>query len=152
MTNKLETMMRQVGRELRDLQVAWIFKVPEEMQQTPCDFFGYTRTGRAILLECKMVRSTSLKVGNSPGLSPHQWMELEEAHRAGAVSLIAWAAGGSVAVFPWHEAANAAEGRRSIRWADVPDWSKRVFTKDGLLSAVRVALPVTPTTLVFTTK
>lgn len=145
MTNKLETMLRQVGRELRDLQVAWIFKVPEEMQQTPCDFFGYTRTGRAILIECKMVRSTSLKVCGQPGLSAHQWMELEEAHRAGAVSLIAWAAGGSVAVFPWQEAAAAAEGRRSIRWVDVPSWSKQPFTDEGLMAAVRQALLASPT-------
>lgn len=139
MTNKLETMMRQVGRGLRDLQVAWIFKVPEEMQQTPCDFFGYTRTGRAILLECKMVnRASGLPVGNSPGLSPHQWMELEEAHRAGAVSLIAWACGEMVAVFSWPEAREALGERRSIRWVDVP-W-KTPFVLPTLRASVQRAV------------
>lgn len=136
MTNKLETMMRQVGRELRDLQVAWIFKVPEEMQQTPCDFFGYTRTGRAILLECKMVQRASLPIGNSPGLSPHQWMELEEAHRAGAMSMIAWARGEEVAVFRFSLANELLGDRRSIRWDHIPPQWKRTFDERDLLQVV----------------
>jgi hypothetical protein len=39
MANKLELLLRKAGRELADYQVARIFKVPEEMSQTPCDFF-----------------------------------------------------------------------------------------------------------------
>lgn len=138
MTNQLETMMRKVGRDLRDQQQAWLFKVPEEMQQTPCDFFGYTRQGRAILLECKQVKGTALKVGGQPGLSGHQWVELEDAHRAGAISLIVWACHEMVAVFSWADAAQALGERKSIPWSAVPH--KHAFYPIGLLTAVRRAL------------
>lgn len=132
MSNKLETLMRKCGRILRDQQIATLFKVPEEMQQTPCDFFGYTRSGRAILVECKMVKRTALPIGNDPGLQPHQWCELEDAHRAGALSLIAWApAPGTVAVFSWAQAAQWAAGRASIPWKAIPTCLMRDMTEGG---------------------
>jgi hypothetical protein len=82
MTNALELLLRKAGRELADHQVCRFFKVPEEMQQTPCDFFGYTKIGRAILIEAKWVHRTNLPINCSPGLLPHQWNELEAANKA----------------------------------------------------------------------
>jgi hypothetical protein len=142
MSNRLETLMRKCGRILQDQQIARLFKVPEEMQQTPCDFFGYTRTGRAILIECKMVKRTALPIGDSPGLQPHQWCELEDAHRAGALSLIAWSPSPeAVAVFSWAQAAQWAAGRASIPWKGIPTALHRDLTDMGAASLLSWWLP-----------
>lgn len=88
--NKLERRLRAIGRMMSDAQVARFWKVPEEMTQTPCDFFGYDAKGRAILIEAKSVDRPRLPVGCSPGLLTHQWNELCDAHRAGALALVVW--------------------------------------------------------------
>lgn len=121
MTNKLELVLRKAGRELADWQVARFFKVPEEMAQTPCDFFGYTAIGRAILIEAKMVNKTSLPIGDSGhhGLASHQWNELADANRAGALSLIAWARGDICAVISFDVALALAQDRKSIPWEKI---------------------------------
>jgi hypothetical protein len=119
MSNKLEILLRRAGRELADYQVARFFKVPEELAQTPCDFFGYTVIGRAILIEAKMVERPSLPIGNDPGLQPHQWNELADANRAGALSLVCWARGGICATLSFDLAAKLAEDRRSIPWEKI---------------------------------
>lgn len=119
MTNKLESDFREIARKLYDLQVAYLFKVPEEYHQTPCDFFGHTINGRAILVECKQVNAPSLKVGGKPGLAPHQWIALRQAHRCGAISLVVWQRGSEVVVVPYSVCEVLAEGRRSIPWSDV---------------------------------
>ena len=121
MTNKLEALLRKAGRELMDHQVARIFKVPEEMTQTPCDFFGYEVGGRAILIEAKMVERPALPVGNSPGLRAHQWNELLDAHRAGALALIAWSRGNVCKVIDMALAVKLSEGRASIPWSSIDD-------------------------------
>jgi len=142
MSNRLETLMRKCGRILQDQQIARLFKVPEEMQQTPCDFFGYTRTGRAILIECKMVKRTALPIGNSPGLLPHQWCELEDAHRASALSLIAWSPMPDlVAMFSWAQAAQWAAGRASIPWTLVDPRFTQPMTEGGVENLLRMWLP-----------
>lgn len=104
MGNKLESMIRKAARALEDRQLAMIWKVPEEMQQTPCDFFGFTSQGRAILIEAKMVNRPRLPVGKSPGLLPHQWHALRSAHRAGALSFIIWMMGDLFSIIQYHEA------------------------------------------------
>lgn len=116
MANKLELLLRRAGRELADHQVARFFKVPEELSQTPCDFFGYTAIGRAILIEAKMVERTSLPIGDSPGLQPHQWNELADANRAGALALICWARGDQCATLSFDLAEKLSQDRRSIPW------------------------------------
>jgi hypothetical protein len=120
-SNKLELILRKVGRELADYQVARFFKVPEEFAQTPCDFFGYTACGRAILIEAKMVNAPSLKVAGEPGLSAHQWNELCDANRAGALALICWSRGAVVKTFGIDMATMASKERRSIPWDAIPD-------------------------------
>jgi hypothetical protein len=119
--NKLESLLRKAGRELADWQVCRLFKVPEEMQQTPCDFFGYTPAGRAIMIEAKMVSRPRLPLGQAPGLSVHQWNALREAHRANCLALIAWQRGGTIAVFDVDMAIVLSTGMRSIPWQKIQE-------------------------------
>lgn len=119
MPNKLELMLRKAGRELADYQVARLFKVPEEMTQTPVDFFGYTAEGRAILVEAKMVNRSSLPIGVSNGLAPHQWCELLDANRANCIALICWARNGICATITMDMAVELTMGRKSIPWKEI---------------------------------
>jgi penicillin-binding protein-related factor A (putative recombinase) len=118
MTNKLEADFRAVARQLYDLQVAYIFKVPEEMQQTPCDFFGFTTNGIAILIECKQVNRNALPIGVSNGLAPHQWIHLRQAHRCGTHAFLIWRRAEETAVLPFSVCLELTEGRKSIAWSD----------------------------------
>ena len=145
MSNALELLLRKAGRELADYQVARIFKVPEEMQQTPCDFFGYTPIGRAILIEAKQINATSLKIGSNPGLSIHQWNELEAANKAGALSLICWARGDECATLSFDLAAKLAEGRRSIPWGKIEKKFLRPMSGEAChLALLDHWLPISP--------
>lgn len=120
MGNKLESLIRYTGERLREHQAAHVFKVPEELQKTPVDFFGYTASGRAILIEAKMVDRLSLPIGTSNGFRPHQWNELLDANRANCIALIAWMRKGIVAVIDMDQALSYSEGRRSIPWKSIP--------------------------------
>lgn len=121
MTEKLEILLRKAGRELADYQVARIFKVPEEWARTPCDFFGYTSSGRAILIEAKEVSRASLPIGCSPGLKVHQWEALMEANRANCLALLCWACGDTCATMTMDMVVELSKGRRSIAWKDIPE-------------------------------
>lgn len=121
MSNKLEEYLRRAGRELADYQVARFFKIPEEMQQTPCDFIGYTVHGRAILIEAKMVERPSLPINCEPGLSAHQWNELCDANKAGALALICWARQSVCATLTMDMALKLADGRASIPWRKIEE-------------------------------
>ena len=121
MPNKLELLLRKAGRELADHQICRFFKIPEEFAQTPCDFIGYTAIGRAILIEAKMVNSPSLKIASEPGLSAHQWNELHDANRAGAIALICWSRGDVCKTFGIDMATMASKERKSIPWDAIPD-------------------------------
>lgn len=101
--------------------MAYLFKVPEEMTTTPCDFFGYTKDGRAILLECKEVARASLPISCSPGLAPHQWNALRDAGRANCISLICWLRKGVLATIDIDMAVSLSQNRRSIPWKDIPE-------------------------------
>ena len=116
----LEALLRMAGRRLAEHQTAYIFKVPEEMTTTPCDFFGYTRTGRAILIEAKEVQRSSLPIGNSPGLATHQWNALCDAGRANCIALICWMREGVIATIDIDMAIELARGRRSVPWKAIP--------------------------------
>lgn len=142
MQNKLELILRHVGRDLAQHQVARFFKVPEELQWTPCDFFGYTSCGRAILLEAKMVNRQSLPIGNEPGLQVHQWNELLAANRAGALALIAWAVGDTVATISIDMAIAYSEGRKSIPWKAIPDHYRRRLNMADRLQILDQWLPL----------
>jgi hypothetical protein len=123
--------------------VARFFKVPEEMTQTPCDFFGYTAVGRAILIEAKQVTRTALPIGNSNGLQAHQWNELSDANRAGALALICWAQDGLCAAITMDMAAVLSEGRRSIPWSAIDGrFKKSMRGKDAHLRLLEHWLPI----------
>jgi hypothetical protein len=119
---KLELRLRDVFRQLYDQQVAFVFKVPEALQQTPCDFFGHTRAGRAILIEAKQVKRSCLPVGGSPGLAPHQWLALRQASACGAHSFVVWQNGDLIVPMDFASAATASSGRKSIPW----EWAKNM--------------------------
>ncbi len=121
MGNKLELLIRKAGRCLRDHQVAVLRKIPEEFQQTDCDFYGYNVTGRAILVEAKMVSRPSLPIGKSPGLAGHQWMALCDANAANVLALICWMKGDTIATFDIDMAKSLMAGRLSIPWDSIPD-------------------------------
>lgn len=116
MGNELEVLIRKAGRLLADHQVARLYKIPEEMQRTPCDFMGFTATGRAILIEAKHVHKTSLPVNGPPGLRPHQFVALNEANKAGAISLLCWAQKNVCAVLSWDVVLALKADRVSIPW------------------------------------
>lgn len=143
MSNRLEILLRKAGRELADYQVARFFKVPEELTQTPCDFFGYTAIGRAILIEAKMVERTYLPIGKEPGLAAHQWCELADANRAGALALICWARGGICATISFDIAASLAVDRRSIPWEKIEKkYHRSLSGSDCHLALVDHWLPI----------
>ncbi len=119
MPKTLEGLLREAGRLLADWQTAFIFKVPEEWQTTPCDFFGHTSEGRAILIEAKEVNRTSLPIGCEPGLAVHQWNALCDANRANCIALICWAREGVCATLTMDMAIELSDGRRSIPWKKI---------------------------------
>lgn len=126
MTNQLELEMRDLARRLYDEQIAHIFKVPEAMQQTPVDFFGFTRRGRAILIECKQVNRAYLPIGTSNGLAAHQWNALDLAHNCGAVSLIVWRRGDYTDVIEWDIFKLRRGDRKSIPWEAGGNWEEQI--------------------------
>lgn len=133
MSNSLESRIRRVGRLLHDHQVAYIFRVPDEFTTTPCDFFGFTACGRAILVEAKQVARTSLPISQSPGLAPHQWNALLDAWRANCLALIAWQRGETVSVFDMDIATELSRGRKSIPWDQIPQKFKHPKGESDLL-------------------
>lgn len=118
-TNELELLLRESGRRLADHQVGRFWKFPEEATNTPCDFMGFTSIGRAILIEAKQVERTSLPLGKKPGLTVLQWNSLNEANRAGALSLICWARGDLCATIDMDIALHLSSGRLSIPWEKI---------------------------------
>ena len=144
MPNKLEILIRSAGRLLADHQTARLFKVPEEMVSTPCDFFGYTNIGRAILLEAKMVNRPALPVGVAPGLTKFQWNELRNANRAGALSLISWCRGLTVATISFDMAEAFAAGRKSIPWHKIDSKYHRPLSERCKLELLDYWLPLDP--------
>lgn len=118
MTNHLEARMRRVCKLLRDHQVAKLFKFPEEMQSTPCDFMGHDSKGHAILIECKQVNRPSLSVKDRPGLRPHQWLALREAAATTAFSFIMWQRGDTIAIVSTRHAEALTEERVSVPWSE----------------------------------
>jgi len=131
MPNKLELVLRKTGRILAEHQIAHLFKVPEEMQSTPVDFFGYTAAGRAILVEAKMVSRPSLPIGDSPGLQPHQWNALLDANRANCLALICWSRDDVVATIDVDMALELSKGRKSIPWTAIPDSYYRTLSSNS---------------------
>jgi penicillin-binding protein-related factor A (putative recombinase) len=144
MANRLETMVRRVGRELDFAQRAKLWKLPNDLRITgsgeavfgekgPADFFGHTASGRAIFLECKDIKSPTLALG-SRGIKPHQWIALAELHKCGGIGLVIWAREDQVAVLDVDMIKSLTRGRKSISWRAIPGEWKHPFTLPGILA------------------
>lgn len=121
MSNKLEALLRKAGRELPDYQVARLYKIPEEMTATPCDFMGFTAWGRVIMIEAKLVARTSLPINAKPGLLPHQFNALHECNKAGGLALVCWARDDECAVLSFDQVLELSRDRRSIPWQKIEE-------------------------------
>jgi len=142
--NRLETMVRRVGRKLEELQRAKLWKMPNDLRITssgeavygekgPADFYGHTSSGRAIFIECKDIKATSLALG-SRGIKPHQWIALAELHRAGGIGLVVWARGEMVTVLDVDMIKSLTRGRKSISWKAIPGKWKHPLTQPGIIA------------------
>ena len=142
MVNTLEATIRSTARELANHQIARIWKWPEALEKTGCDFFGYTRTARVILIEAKQVTRSTLPIGKSPGLLPHQWIALQECDRAGGIALVAWQRRNEVAVIDVSVVNDLVEGRKSIAWGHIPERFKKNVWETELIEMLDPFLPV----------
>jgi len=141
--NQLELKIAEAGRALEASDVArlWKWEVPVRIrtERTQCpkcsasypvsqalftrptgaDFFGYTSSARAILIECKMLNKTSLPLGET-GLKAHQFIHLRDCHNAGGIALLVWQQYDATAVIDMDIVQSLSEGRKSIPWKDIP--------------------------------
>lgn len=132
MANELEAHVRLVARELHAAQKARLYKIPNDMRivdggvihggQTPADFMGFTRSGRVIVLECKMRKQKALEIGPK-GLKAHQQIAINEAHKSGGIGILAWMNRERIAVIDADQvrAYSTHKGRKSILWTDIPE-------------------------------
>lgn len=145
MPKNLEALLREAGRRLAEWQTAFIFKVPEEWSATPCDFFGHTAEGRAILIEAKQVARGSLPICNSPGLATHQWNALCDANRANCIALICWMRQGVCATISMDMAIELSKLRKSIPWDQIPDqFMHRMVGADATLTMLEPFIKAKP--------
>lgn len=137
-------MVRRVGRKLEELQRAKLWKLPNDLRITssgeavygekgPADFFGHTSSGRAIFIECKDIKGTSLALG-SRGIKPHQWIAIAELTRAGGIGLVIWARDEMVAILDVDMIRSLTRGRKSISWNAIPGEWKHPLTGPGILA------------------
>lgn len=139
MTNALESHVRSVARVLHEHQIARLYKIPNDIkvvdgqvihaEQTPVDFIGFTITGRAILLECKMRKAPSLSLGPN-GLKAHQQIALNEVHRCGGIGLLVWMNEDRLAVIDAGQVNAYRKGKKSIAWRDIPEKFKHSLEGD----------------------
>ncbi len=129
--NLLEHLLRKAGNDLADLQIARFWKIPEELEKTPCDFIGHTVHGRAILIEAKKLNKTSLPIACRPGLAPHQYVALHEANKADCISLVCWQRGNICATISFDMVIALSEGRQSVAWMDIPKQYLRAMDDDN---------------------
>lgn len=132
--NYLELRVQRVADTMHDHQVARLFKIPNDIRladgevvhgaQTPCDFLGWTITGRAMAIECKMFKQPSLPVGDK-GLKAHQLIAISECHNAGGIGLLVWQHEEIIAVIDPSQIATYSKGRKSIPWMSIPAKYKR---------------------------
>lgn len=95
--------------------------------RTGCDFFGFTRHGRVIMLEAKEHQGPSLPidVADGHGVKHHQMTHLRDCHRAGGIALVVWRRDREVAVLDVDMIERLSSGRRSVAWAAIPESFRR---------------------------
>jgi hypothetical protein len=138
-TNPLEKHLKSIARTLHDAQVCRLYKIPNDIkiagnqlihgEQVPVDFIGFTVTGRAMLVECKITCKPTLALGSKSGLRPHQMQALMEAQRAGAIALVVWQFGTDIAVIDADQVLAYSTGRRSVPFAAIGTrYKKRIVS------------------------
>lgn len=139
-----EALIRKVARALEAADVARLWKWPEEkvtkkhgMQCRSCgswyqglevintarpgtDFFGFTSSGRVVLIECKQTDKARLEIGEK-GVKAHQFYALHDCHRAGGIALLCWLHKKELAVLDCDMIQRFSGERRSIPWKEIPD-------------------------------
>lgn len=142
MTNSLERKIGSAAKDLRATGKAMLWKWPTGMiekdgrvlhtQRTGCDFFGYDRGGKVVMVECKICKDPLLKLNERNGLRPHQFDALRNCSRAGGHALIVWQHKDEVAVFSvdLYSMAVEEEDRMSLRWDRISDRLKRPVQSD----------------------
>ncbi len=138
-TNALETYVRKLAVALHEYQICRLYKIPNDIKitggkiihadQGPCDFIGFTVTGRAMLVECKMFQKPSLPIGEK-GLKPHQYRALVEVHRAGGIGLLVWQNDFTIAVIDPEQITKYSRGRKSLPWKAIPESYKKDLVSD----------------------
>lgn len=147
MTNRLETIVRRVGRELEDQQRAKFWKLPNDLRITssgeavwgekgPADFFGHTISGRAVFIECKDIKGATLSMGTR-GIKAHQWIALAELTRCGGIGLVIWAHHEEVAVLGTDLVYSLARGRKSVSWKAIPPEHKHELGTSGIMDLLK---------------
>lgn len=141
-TNALELHVRGVAAALHDHQVARLYKIPNDVRfdggktihggQTPCDFMGWTITGRAVAIECKMFKGPSLPFKYDTGLKAHQMLALMECHKAGGIGLLVWQRKLEIAIIDPDQVAHYSKDRMSIPWKVIPAKFKKSLATDPL--------------------
>lgn len=134
--NELELRVRKIACDLHDNQVARLYKIPNDVrmeqgiivhgEQVPCDFIGWTVTGRAIAIECKIFQQPSLPVG-AKGLKAHQLKAITECHRAGGIGVLVWQHDDELAVIDPEQVMSYSRGRKSIPWKAIPAKFKKPY-------------------------
>lgn len=139
---RLEALVRKAAVSLADRQIARIYRWPEAKavkmvpERCPCgrvstashvihteapgaDFWGFTTSGRVIMIECKECSKPSLAFNDS-GLKPHQIAALSEVHRAGGIALLVWYRRKEIATIDLDVIFSISRGRKSIPWKKIP--------------------------------
>ena len=143
MANRCEQLIRKIAKRLHEQQKAKLWKIPNDLRitssgvlafgdQSPVDFMGHTITGRALFVECKDLVSTSCPIGKS-GIKPHQWLALEECHRAGGLAILVWAHMDFISALDMDLIRSLTRGRKSISWKAIPDEWVRPFGEAGIM-------------------
>jgi penicillin-binding protein-related factor A (putative recombinase) len=154
---RLESIVRKAARSLADRDIARIYRWPEakatKMIPSRCacgrvevtmsvvhteapgaDFWGFTTSGRVVMIECKESGKPSLPMGEA-GLKSHQRLALMEVHAAGGIALLAWYRLKQIAVIDMDIVARLTKGRKSLPWKEIPEeFIHQESDVDGLLS------------------
>jgi hypothetical protein len=125
--NKLESLVKVAAKTLHCQGLCTLYKIPEEMKQTPCDFFGHDREGRVIMIECKILNKPSLPCGGRSGVKAHQLGALVHCSQTGGHAFVLWQHGVDVALLPMRIVQRMLMDRMSLPW----DRIDRVFVREA---------------------
>jgi hypothetical protein len=127
MQERLEAMVRKAARTLEARGTCRLWKIPNDLritgsgqmtwgEWTPCDFFGHTRKGTVVMIECKDISGDRIRKGGE--LRPQQLESLDTCQISGGYAGLLWAHQYDVVLLTAAEVEACSRGRRAIAWAD----------------------------------